>query len=82
MKPIEFAEQTCIYAKDQPEYMPLPVHKTTEGECTSCWALTLRERLKLLFTGRIYWTQLTFNHALQPIRPSIDSPFSKTSAEC
>ncbi len=31
MKPIEFEEQNCIYAKDQPEYLPLPAHKTEDG---------------------------------------------------
>lgn len=40
MIPIEFPEQNCVYAKDQPEYLPLPVHKTPDGMVISCWALT------------------------------------------
>ena len=61
MKPIEFEQQNCVYAKEQPEYLPLPAHKTKEGEVISCWELSLRERLKLLFTGKMFYSQLTFN---------------------
>lgn len=77
MKPIEFTEQNCVYAKDQKEYLPLPVHKMEDGMVISCWTLTWHERVKLLFTGRIWWTVLTFNYPLQPQRPWVDSPFSK-----
>ena len=76
MRPMEFAEQNCVYAKNQPEYIPLPVYKTPNGEVTSCWALTWRERLRVLLTGRIWWTVLTFNHPLQPQRPDVVSPLS------
>ena len=75
MKPIEFQEQNCVYAKDQPEYLPLPAHKTEDGVVISCWALTLRERFKILFSGKIWWSILTFNNPIHPQRPSIDSPF-------
>ena len=66
MKPIEFPEQNCVYAKNQPEYLPLPVHKTPGGEVTSCWALTWRERLTVLLHGRIWLSLLTFNGPPQP----------------
>jgi len=75
MKPIEFPEHNCVCAKDQPQYLPLPVYKTEDGVATSCWALSWRERLKVLFTGRIWWSVLTFNHPLQPQRPEVDNPF-------
>jgi hypothetical protein len=75
MKPVEFAEQNCVYAKDQPEYLPLPVHKTLDGEVTSCWTFTWKERLQVLLTGRIWWTVFTFNRPLQPQRPSVSKPF-------
>lgn len=78
MKPIEFPEQNCIFAKDQPEYLPLPVHKTESGECISCWKLSFRERLSVLFLGVIWWRQLTFNHPLQPQSPCVEYPFVKT----
>lgn len=76
MKPISFAEQNCVYAKDQPEYLPLPVHKTPDGTVVSCWGLSWSDRVRLLFTGRMWLSVLTFNHPLQPLLPSVDSPFA------
>jgi hypothetical protein len=66
MKPVEFPQQNVVFAKDQPEYLPLPAFKTHDGEVTSCWGMTWRERLRVLLTGRIYISNLTFNHPLQP----------------
>lgn len=67
MQPIEFKEQNCVFAKDQPEYLPLPSHRSEDGsEVTSCWGLSWRERLCLVFTGRVYLTLLTFGAPLQP----------------
>jgi hypothetical protein len=74
MKPIWFKECNVVYAKDQPEYLPLPVHRSITGEVTSCWLLNWKERLQLLFTGKIYWTILTFNQPLQPQLPSVKNP--------
>lgn len=38
MTPIEFPEHNVVFAKDQPEYLPLPAHKSNgvTGEVTSC----------------------------------------------
>lgn len=74
MRPIEFPEQNTVYAKDQPQYLPLPVHRTEDGEVTACWGLSWRERWTLLLTGRLWFTVLTFNHPLQPQRPSVARP--------
>ena len=71
MRILEFPEQTIVIAKNQPPYLPLPAHRTKDGEVTSCWGLGLRERVKLLFTGKIYFTLLTFNQKIQPQRASI-----------
>ena len=71
MKPIEFKEQNCIYAKDQPEYLPLPVYKIG-GTITCCWKLSFKERIKLLFNGILYVTIMNFNNPLQPHRIVID----------
>ena len=75
MKPIEFNEKNCVFAEHQPEYIPLPVHKTEDGIVISCWKLTLKERLKVLFCGNIWLSVMTFNHSLQPLDLSVDSPF-------
>ena len=81
MKPVEFAEQNCVYAKDQPEYLPLPVHKTEDGTVISCWALTWRERLRILLAGKMWWSVMTFNHPLQPQRQDVCSPFSSSNVK-
>jgi hypothetical protein len=77
-KPIDFPESTCVLAKDQPEYLPLPVHITCTREriTTSCWKLTWRERFKILLTGKVWVGQLTFGQPLQPQLVDIDSPFN------
>jgi len=77
MKPIAFPEHNCVYAKDQPEYLPLPVHRTADGKVISCWELTWRERLRVLVSGKLWWSVLTFNTPLQPQLPSVTSPFAK-----
>lgn len=68
MKPIVFPEVNVTYAKDQPEYQPLPAYKkdTVEGEVVTCWRLTRWERIKLLFTGRIWVSLMSFNRPLTP----------------
>ena len=67
MNPIEFAEQTTTFAKGQPEYSPLPAHITADGmQVTSCWHMSWRERIRALWTGRVYLTLLTFGQPLQP----------------
>ena len=53
MKPIKFKEQNIIYAKDQKEYNSLPAFRYDDGEVISCWRLSLKERIKVLFKGKI-----------------------------
>ena len=66
-----------LVAEDQPEYLPLPVHKTEEGEVISCWKLSWKERWQVLVGGKMWWSVLTFHHPLQPQRPYVTSPFEK-----
>lgn len=78
MKPIEFPEQNVIFAKNQPEYMPLPAHVFPgSSRAAFCWSLSLRERLKVLFTGRIWHEVLTFSKPLQPQKLSVRRPEMK-----
>ena len=75
MTPIEFDGFNTTFAKDQPQYLPLPAHVSNyDGKVTTCWRLTIGERLKLLLTGRMWLQQLAFGHPLQPQRPSADRP--------
>lgn len=74
MKLIKFREQTTVFAKHQNQYLPLPAHYTLDGTVTCCWELSFKERLRLLFTGKIWHQILTFNSALQPQALMIDKP--------
>lgn len=75
MKPVMFDYQNCIYAEDQPEYLPLPAHKKEDGTVISCWELSDNELEQLIKTKKIYIGVLTFNQPLQPILPIVRSPF-------
>ena len=72
MKAQEFKEQNIVFAKDQPEYLPLPGHKikNNEGEFIFCMGLSFMERVRVLFNGHIWCSLLTFNGPLTPSRYS------------
>ena len=76
MKPIEFKNQNVVFAKDQPQYRPLPAYKDPVGMVTTCWNLSFMERIKLLITGNLWVSLLTFNKPLQPILLDVDYPLS------
>ena len=76
MQPVKFKEQNCIYAQNQPEYLPLPAHKSEDGIVTTCWKLSWIERLIVLINGRFWGQFMTFNKPLQPQRPSVRNPLS------
>ena len=78
MSPIEFAEQTIVWAKHQPPYLPLPAY-TNERETISCWALTWRERWLVFWRGRFWLRQINFGQRLQAQAPCVDSPFMKVA---
>lgn len=73
MKPIKFKEANVVFGEDQPEYLPLPAYcaDTKEGHAVTCWKLSFLERIRILFTGRVWLSQLTFRKPLQPIRPAV-----------
>ena len=68
MKPVEFPGVNVVFAKDQPEYMPLPAfrNESPQGEVITCWELSFKERLRILFKGEIWLSMLTFNKPLTP----------------
>lgn len=68
VSPIEFKGVNCIYAKDQPEYLPLPVWKDEAGFTVSCWQFTEDEMEEIKKNGgKCYLSILTFNQPLQPV---------------
>lgn len=73
MKPIYFPEHNTVFAKNQPEYSPLPA-LVQGNRSTFCWQLTLKERIKLLFTGKLWHQVLNFEEPLQPQKLLVDKP--------
>jgi len=76
MKPIKFKNQNCTYAENQEPYLPLPAFKHDDDwKCvSSCWQLSFVERVKLLFTGRIWVTMPTWGKSLNPLKLRTDNP--------
>lgn len=65
MKPISFEGQNIVIAKNQQPYLPLPAF--VDGLCaTTCWSLSFKERIIVLFTGRIWHKLMHFGQPLQP----------------
>lgn len=83
MTPTKFHGWFIPLGKGQDEYRVLPAHRSNDhyGYVTSCWKLTFWERVKVLFTGRIFWRQMTFNDPLQPQLPSVDNPLTAEEVE-
>lgn len=76
MKLINFKEQNVVFAENQPEYLPLPACQLNDPEKTivCCWQLSWKEKLQILFTGKIWHSVLTFGQLLQPQLLEIDKP--------
>lgn len=74
MKAIEFKHQNVVFAKDQPEYFPLPALKlnSENGEVISCWKMCFKDRIKVLFTGVVWLSLMSFNKPLTPSYISVN----------
>ena len=59
--------EIIVYAKDQPEYVPLPAWKGPDGLRVTRWKLTWKERFQVLIGGSIWLRILTFDLPLQPV---------------
>jgi hypothetical protein len=63
----EFVPAEVVYAKDQPEYNPLPSLRNPAGIVMSRWKLTDEEREAVLHGADILLSVWTFNKPLQPL---------------
>jgi hypothetical protein len=65
-----------VFGADQLEYQPLPAYPCQDDERTviSRWKLTWSERLRILWTGNIWLSLLTFGHPIQPSMLSVEPP--------
>lgn len=71
MNPIEFKEQNVTYAEDRAEYLPLPAFKSDgpQGQVVSCWKLSFKEKVRIIFTGKIWCSLMMFEK--KELTPSI-----------
>lgn len=67
------------FAKTQPQYITLPAWRGEDGTVVTRWRMTFRERLRILFTGDLWLTLLTFNHPLQPVKLDTLCPLANDS---
>jgi hypothetical protein len=76
MKTVQFPEQNRVFAKDQPEYIPLPAFcfEGPQGRVACCWSLSWRERFSVLVFGKIWQQVLTFGEPLQPQKLTVEKP--------
>jgi len=74
MKAVKFKYQNIVFAEDQPEYEPLPALKIDNqtGDVVSCWRLSFKERLRVLFLGRVWLNLMTYNKPLTPSYMSVN----------
>ena len=80
MKTIPFKGCNVEVAADQPEYNSMPgmVYGDPSGTKLFCWQLTCKERIKILFTGRLWQYMLCFDQYQQPQRMTVDEPKAVT----
>lgn len=79
MTPENFSWHNRVFARGQAPYLPLSAHLTpgdSTGRVTTCWRLSLLERLVVLLRGRVWHQALTFNEPLQPVKLAAREPSS------
>jgi hypothetical protein len=82
MKPIKFKEQNIVFKKPpsmtDEECSSLPAH-AYDGGIISCWHMSVWERIKALFTGRIWFCVL--GNEQPPIWLDVKRPFQEGATE-
>jgi len=80
MRPVPFCESngTLTAPVGMKDCGDLPVHRDG-AHCISCWQLSAAERLRLLFTGRV-WLWVFAGSTHPPIAIEARFPFVKANA--
>lgn len=64
-----------VYAKNQPEYIPLPAILLTDGTVLTRWRFSLWERVQLLISGDAWlWIIVPPGRHLQPVLLTVKKP--------
>jgi hypothetical protein len=83
MKPVAFPESNATLQKPQgmtdEECVPLPVHRTESGQCISCWRLTWKDVLMIIFRRKV-WLWVWSGKTQPPVCIEAESPWKKPGA--
>lgn len=71
MENIKFEGCNVEIAKNQKEYKTLQAFQDEQVTIT-CYRLSFLERIKLLFTGKLWLGQMNFGKPLQPQLPTVN----------
>ena len=66
--------QLVIFARDQPQYSPLPASVDASGVVMTEWLPTAEEMMRLMEGGHVRLWTWTFHHPLQPVRLEVAAP--------
>ena len=68
MKPIKFNESNVVYGKGHENlYEALPALLFDDGKVVTCWKLSFKYILRLIFTKKLWLCVDTFKKPLQPL---------------
>ena len=68
MEPIKFNEDNTAYYKGHENlYDALPALIFEDGYVVTCWKLSFKDILRLIFTRKLWLVVATFNKPLHPI---------------
>jgi len=80
MKPIDFKEKTKVLVKPRSmtdkECGSLAIWNEDKEVCISCWKGTLKDKLRFLFTGKI-WLHVWFGETQPPVCVETKFPFGE-----
>ncbi len=62
-----------VFAKDHPEYKPLPAYKI-DGHVLTRWHGSWTDRLRFLLTGSMWLWIITNDQLLQPVLLTTETP--------
>lgn len=67
-----------VYAKDQPQYLPLPalLSMMSDGQMVTRWTLSPEERAAIAGGADVFLTVLTFGRPLQPVLLEVGGSFA------
>ena len=67
MKPIKFNESNVVGKGQENLYESLPALLFYDGDVVTCWKLSFKDILRLIFTRKLWLCVSTFNNPLQPL---------------